>query len=1178
MEGGEVVLPENGISVPLPSDLESTRPSNVAEVPKDANQIVQASSKFELVSQSSSGLERIDMSPNLKRRDTENGSHSSQDSSEPMSVENWSHTNKSDVETRKGSQTIQTLPETLAAPQVLPHTEGLQPMQVVESNGKPVSAHGTNLVAVAAPPPATIEQMRALEEAEEDDEDEWESDDEEDYEPETSQTAQAVAPAAPAAAAVPPVVAPHVAPPATHLAAPAPPSAAVTVNRPGLAAVPPGRDVHDQQGSATCPLNTCRKTFLRPNNMRRHSRTHDPSRNLCLAKHMQAAPLLKVPLPATQSAFPLLPTNSPLDPYKTPPPPGTPMEVSPLSLPSAAPSASKLQSRAPTAALTPLSSLTPLTLLQQPATMLLGEVEEEVEIEGEEEDGVVLSASEPVKADRIFPPQVKGDYSAIGIKAFSDEEYEAYFEQPGWTCEETRALLDFAVEYGYARFQYVKVEPLICGRSKEECEIRFCQLAAMAALLDRGLVTMYKPLKRNGKTGMGRRASKTRVKAPVVAPTRVSRRLASRKTQAKYTYSSDEEDIIDSASESSQDEVHWEIDIILAMREVEKEDSSEDEAHAKIGTEEPKSNSGSQKEYYCKAKGWSYMHCRWYTLKQLMQDTGEKSAKDKVKRFEKKWPELEAKQEELYGGEYFDPSYLNVDRIIAEKTVDIAEDAWRNALEGQEDVASKDVGIVQNGMRKVPMYLVKWQRLSYSECTWEMATDIKNEMKLAEFHRFNRFIPTRTGPTYTLQELQLRLTRWYPESPVYKSGHRLRDYQVEGLNWLIKNYLEQRNCILGDEMGLGKTVQVVSFLNHLVKVENVRGPFLVVVPLSTIYHWKREVETWTSLNCVVYHDPFKGKETRKMIREYEFYYPNSKQVKVNVLVTTYEVATADITELAALKFCYLVVDEGHRLKNKSNKLLEALNCLDFVDEGHRLKNKSNKLLEALNCLDCPRRLLLTGTPIQNSMNELFTLFNYLCPKEFKSAEDFNSRFGELEKSDQVKQLREKIRPFILRRMKETVESSIPPKEETIIDIELTTLQKVYYRAIYERNLSFLEKGVSKAQMPRLVNIEMQLRKCCNHPFLISSVVEKELPERHTEEEYCKKMVDASGKMVLLSKLLPKLKVDNHRVLIFSQMVKVLDLLEEYLKFLGYGFVRLDGRVTGSAREARIACFNEKDSD
>ena len=183
-------------------------------------------------------------------------------------------------------------------------------------------------------------------------------------------------------------------------------------------------------------------------------------------------------------------------------------------------------------------------------------------------------------------------------------------------------------------------------------------------------------------------------------------------------------------------------------------------------------------------------------------------------------------------------------------------------------------------------------------------------------------------------------------------------------------------------------------------------------------------------------------------------------------------------------------------------------------------------------------------------------------------------------------------PHLLRRVKEDVAGDIPPKSETVIDVELTTIQKQYYRAIFEKNQAFLYRGAGKS-LPKLMNIQMELRKCCNHPHLIDGVEEREqdaLVEELSQKTggasidkdiYDKEWADrcllrSSGKMVLMDKLLPKLRREGHKVLIFSQMVKVLNILEDFLEYRKFNFERLDGNITGNRRQAAIDRFNEND--
>jgi superfamily II DNA or RNA helicase len=422
-------------------------------------------------------------------------------------------------------------------------------------------------------------------------------------------------------------------------------------------------------------------------------------------------------------------------------------------------------------------------------------------------------------------------------------------------------------------------------------------------------------------------------------------------------------------------------------------------------------------------------------------------------------------------------------------------------------------------------------------------------------------------------------SKLHTKTKEYLSGGTLRDYQLQGLNWLLRCWYTKRSSILADEMGLGKTVQVVTFLDHLFEVENIKGPFLVCVPLSTIEHWKREAEGWSKMGVCLYHDVGGGRDMRDVIREYEWYYTNRSRrlLKFHVLITTFDDLIKDYEELAEVPWRVVVVDEAHRLRNANSKLIE---CMRSV------------VAKGLTAYGYQHRILMTGTPLQNNTAELFSLLNFIEPAKFPDAEKFNQRFGVIQTQEQVEALQRRIAPHLLRRVKEDVAKDIPPKEETIIDVELTTMQKQFYRAIYERNLGFLMQSLKSGSMPKLMNIQMELRKCCNHPFLIQGVEDTEMErlDQDFQENYVSKskkfdkkafigkrmeefLIPQSGKMVLLDKLLPKLRKEDHKVLIFSQMVKMIDLIEEFCEFRGYSVERLDGRVSGNDRQKAIDRFN-----
>ncbi|KAJ0976197.1 hypothetical protein J5N97_018162 [Dioscorea zingiberensis] len=208
----------------------------------------------------------------------------------------------------------------------------------------------------------------------------------------------------------------------------------------------------------------------------------------------------------------------------------------------------------------------------------------------------------------------------------------------------------------------------------------------------------------------------------------------------------------------------------------------------------------------------------------------------------------------------------------------------------------------------------------------------------------------------------------------------------------------------------------------------------------------------------------------------------------------------------------------------------------------------------------------------NNLHELWSLLNFLLPEIFSSAETFDEWFQISDENDQhevVQQLHKILRPFLLRRLKSDVEKGLPPKKETILKVGMSQLQKQYYRALLQKDLELINAG---GECKRLLNIAVQLRKCCNHPYLFQGA---EPGPPYTSGEH---LITNSGKMVLLDKLLPKLKERGSRVLIFSQMTRLLDILEDYLMFRGYLYCRIDGSTCGEDRDASIDTFNLPGSD
>eukprot|EP01052_Picozoa_sp_SAG31_P013806 SAG31_NODE_840_length_11596_cov_3.056623_9_plen_633_part_01 len=340
--------------------------------------------------------------------------------------------------------------------------------------------------------------------------------------------------------------------------------------------------------------------------------------------------------------------------------------------------------------------------------------------------------------------------------------------------------------------------------------------------------------------------------------------------------------------------------------------------------------------------------------------------------------------------------------------------------------------------------------------------------------------------------------------------------------------------------------------------------FLVIVPLTILGNWQRELAEWTTLDFVTYHGSACDRDTFK---QREFSRPGLIP-RFDVLLTTLQMLQRETYLFQKLQFDCVVVDEGHSLKN-----------IDSV------------AFQRVLALKTSMRVLLTGTPVQNNSAELFALLHMVEPDKFPSLAQFTSRFGLLEKAEEVGRFHKELKTFLLRRCKEDVETSIPAKEETVIDVELTFVQKQYYKAILEKNVAFLRNGSRKrASAPQLLNIGMELRKLCNHPFLVKGARDKLEREAEaaaannsdagtiatnktaTDDHELQALVKNSAKFVLLDKLLPKLRKDGRKVLIFTQMVKLLQLLEEYLEARQFPYECLHGATGANDREAAIQRF------
>ena len=438
--------------------------------------------------------------------------------------------------------------------------------------------------------------------------------------------------------------------------------------------------------------------------------------------------------------------------------------------------------------------------------------------------------------------------------------------------------------------------------------------------------------------------------------------------------------------------------------------------------------------------------------------------------------------------------------------------------------------------------------------------------------------------------------------PEYLSGGILRNYQVTGFQWLKVLFDNAVNGILADEMGLGKTIQCIAMICRLIKT-GFRGPFLVCAPLSTVCNWISEFKKFApQIPVLLYHGSAAERYVLRTVIGKTFSSLNCSPV----VVTSYEVFMRDRPPLSKHSWDYLIVDEGHRLKN--------INC---------------RLLRELKALNVTAKVLLTGTPLQNSLAELWSLLNFLLPEVFNDLNTFEAWFdlGEIqkrakaissEKEEQIIVMLHKIlAPFLLRRTKSDIDIELPPKRELLLFVPLSSSQAMLYQAIADRTIrklfkkdvenkvdltifnDFSDSAAENSPMKSLTrsstlnyrmsmekrsviadeddsvvnvslnNLMMQMRKCCNHPYLIKYPLIPGTDIFRIDEE----LITSCGKLQLLDKMLPVLRKNGHKILMFSQMTKILDILQDFCEFRNFPYFRLDGSTKCEDRQQYIDQFN-----
>ncbi|CAL6055011.1 SNF2_family helicase [Hexamita inflata] len=538
------------------------------------------------------------------------------------------------------------------------------------------------------------------------------------------------------------------------------------------------------------------------------------------------------------------------------------------------------------------------------------------------------------------------------------------------------------------------------------------------------------------------------------------------------------------------------------------------------------------------------------------------------------------------------------------------------------------------------MYLIKWTDLSYQGCTWELHEDLISNKYIGEEMVKNlrknfknaakpiqKMLASSDVCKFGMRKAFQEFTSAKPEFLVdVNSKFELKPHQIRGVNTLLLNWSRSRNMILADHKDQGKTVQAIAFMSALTHQYCVPGPFLIVAPVNSIPAWQESLANWFPDATIV--SLVGSKEDRRMIIDNELLMDNNTH-RFHVMLTTPTVALIEESNLKKFKWRMMCIDEAHQLKDR---------------EGKR-----NRLFTEFST---DAKLLITSTPVQSSVQELYNLLHFVDPDQFHTADIFN-KFGQLEhyreaikqceivsedgekllmkenvipmqsiqshvkdseeqaqdaqkmiisddddddlmptggapadmtatyagatihnqapsesSEDKIRNIVNCIKPYILRRDPNLIDKSTPGKTEYVMHVNMTKMQEQYMKYILELNQTTLK--YSSSESSKLSNVLVQLKKVCNHPFMFKDT---ELPTMTIDD-----IVNNSGKMQALDQLLAKFKQEGHKVIIYTQMLKTMTILQRYCELKQYKFDSLLGSNSIEARARAIGNFNRADSD
>lgn len=399
----------------------------------------------------------------------------------------------------------------------------------------------------------------------------------------------------------------------------------------------------------------------------------------------------------------------------------------------------------------------------------------------------------------------------------------------------------------------------------------------------------------------------------------------------------------------------------------------------------------------------------------------------------------------------------------------------------------------------------------------------------------------------------------FTESPMYRSFNKLFDFQVEGLNFVIKNWFEKRNSVLCDSKEMGRTIESIAVLEYLSKIYLSWGPFVVVCPYSSVNHWINEFENWTEFRVVCLTDL---KDTNELVKKYLMFHHVDEENKLDidnvifdVLIVSYESLPRQISFVNKFNFMFAVFDDAQKIKNYEANIYQ--NCMSI--KAHR-------------------KLLLTGDLDQFNSVEIWSFLHFVSPSKFADYEKFEQKYKSQKYQDEIK------KRFLVRNKSDiNIESS--ENEENIVESEMTNLQRDFAQTVVKNHLVTLP-DISASKM-KINNFLTSIHKILCHPFLVPEL-ESECLAQYKELNGISKnsqldtinemnsIITSSGKMILFDKLIHKLKEEKHKILVFSSMKKMLDIIENYLILKEYLYERLDGSYSLNKRAFSIERFQKFD--